>query len=139
MSEPVAVQPIADEDVMEQIQHLLTTYPPLTKDRPALHITILDGAVTVAGHVQSGATRRYLLSRLPAVEGVKSVEGSALHDDLTIRLEVSKLIPLGVQANVLYGTVVLAGEPAADVDIEALANRILAVNGVAKVMSAFGG
>ncbi len=137
MSEPIVVTQRDDTAILEDISHLIATYPPLTNDRPAIHVSVNDGNVTVKGHVLTTNTRRYFLSRLTSVEGVKSVSAENLYDDSAIRLQLSHLIPAGVQANTRYGIVILSGEHPND--IEALANQVLALDGVEKVVSGFGG
>lgn len=137
MSEPIIIAPREDELILQDIRHLIATYPPLANDRHAFHVTVHDGAVKASGHLMTNNTRRYFLSRLTSIEGVKLVEADNLYDDTDIRLEISTIIPPGVQANVRYGVVILSGEPPQDV--EGLANRILALNGVDKVVSGFGG
>ncbi len=128
-----------DSLIKADIDHLIATYPPLTKDRRAIRVTVRDGVVTVSGHVQTANTRRYFLDRLASIAGVTAVLHDDFYDDLAIRLEVSKVIPLGVQATVLYGSVILAGEPPQDLSAEVIAERVLAVRGVVKVVSGFGG
>lgn len=128
-----------DSLIQADIDHLIATYPPLAKDRRAIHVAIENGTVTVSGHVQTTNTRRYFLDRLATIAGVYEVHAEDFYDDLAIRLEVSKVIPLGVQATVLYGTVILAGEPPQDMSAESIAERVLAVRGVVKVISGFGG
>lgn len=137
MSEPVVISQRDDTLILDDIRHLIATYPPLTNDRPAIHVSVVNGLVTVSGHVMTTNTRRFFLSRLTSVEGVKTIDADELYDDTTIRLEVSRLIPAGVQANIRHGVVILSGE--APQDVEGLANQILALRGVEKVVSGFGG
>lgn len=137
MSEPIVVTQRDDTAILEDISHLIATYPPLTNDRPAIHVSVNDGDVTLKGHVLTSNTRRFFLSRLTSVEGVKSVNAENLYDDSTIRLQLSHLIPAGVQANIRYGVVILSGEHPNN--IEALANQVLTLDGVEKVVSGFGG
>lgn len=137
MSEPIVITQRDDTAILEDIYHLLATYPPLANDRHAIQISVAEGAVTVSGHVLSTNTRRFFLSRLTSIEGVKSVDADGLYDDTAIRIQLSPLIPGGVQANIRHGVVILSGEPPQDV--EALANKILALSGVEKVVSGFGG
>lgn len=137
MSEPVVITQREDALIFDDIRHLIATYPPLANDRPAIHVSVADGVVTVTGHVMTTNTRRFFLSRLTSIEGVKAIDADELYDDTAIRLEVSSLISEGVQANIRHGVVILSGEPPQD--IEGLANHILALRGVEKVVSGFGG
>lgn len=139
MSETTTAVQYDDSAILESIQHLIATYPPLTNDRNALHIHIREGAVTVSGHVQSPSTRRYFLDRLPGLPGVRAVEADTLYDDHSIRLHVSHVIPAGVQANVRYGTVVLSGELPEGAVVPELAQRVLVIPGVERVVDGFGG
>jgi osmotically-inducible protein OsmY len=137
MSEPVVITQREDALIFDDIRHLIATYPPLANDRPAIEVSVNDGLVTVTGHVMSTNTRRFFLSRLTSIEGVTAIDADELYDDTSIRLEVSRLISDGVQANIRYGVVILSGE--APQDIEGLAQQILALRGVKKVVSGFGG
>ncbi|MBL8152914.1 MAG: BON domain-containing protein [Anaerolineae bacterium] len=128
-----------DTDIHADIDHLVAHYPPLAKDRHAFKVAVDHGAVTLSGHVQSVITRRYLMDHVGDVEGVTSVDASDFFDDVTIKLEVSHVLPLGVKANVLYGTVILTGEPPQDSSVEQLADHILELPGVARVANGFGG
>jgi osmotically-inducible protein OsmY len=137
MSEPIVITQRDDTAILEDIGHLIATYPPLANDRHAINVAVNNGAVTVSGHVMTTNTRRFFLSRITSVEGVKSVDAENLHDDNAIRIQLSPLISAGVQANVRHGVVILSGEPPQN--IEELANKILALRGVEKVVSGFGG
>ena len=137
MSEPIVITQRDDTSILEDISHLIATYPPLANDRHAIHITVKNGAVTISGHVMTTNTRRFFLSRITSVEGVKSVDAENFHDDTAIRIQLSPLMPAGVQANIRHGVVILSGEPPQN--IEELANKILELRGVEKVVSGFGG
>lgn len=137
MSEPVVITQRDDTTILEDISHLIATYPPLANDRHAIHVQVQNGAVTVSGHVMTTNTRRFFLSRITSIDGVKSVDAENLHDDTAVRIQLSPLIPAGVQANIRHGVVILSGEPPQN--IEALANKILELKGVEKVISGFGG
>ena len=137
MSEPIVITQRDDTAILEDISHLIATYPPLANDRHAIHVQVQNGAVTVSGHVMTTNTRRFFLSRITSIDGVKSVDAENLHDDTAVRIQLSPLIPAGVQANIRHGVVILSGEPPQN--IEALANKILELKGVEKVISGFGG
>ena len=139
MSQTAVVTLRADELIEADIRHLIATYPPLTADRTALHTSVEGGIVTVSGHVMSANTLRYFLSRLAAIPGVATVNAEGLYDDTSVRLDVSRILPPGLQANVRHGHVILSGDPPLEMPIEAVADRILALTGVLKVISGFGG
>lgn len=139
MSESTVITQRPDELIVEDIRHLIATYPPLTADRTAIHCTVYEGAVTLSGHVMSSNTRRFLLNRLETISGITSVNSGALYDDNTVRLDVSRILPPGLQANVRHGHVILSGDPPLDTPIEAVAKRILALPGVINVINGFGG
>jgi osmotically-inducible protein OsmY len=128
-----------DSEILEDVEHLIATYPPLTKDRHAIHTHVENGIVTISGHVLSPNTRRYFLDHAAQVAGVKEVHAEGFYDDSSIRLDVSRVLPTGVQAVVRYGGIVLAGEPPHDTSIEQLADKVLSVPGVVKVINGFGG
>ena len=139
MSEPTVITQRPDELIVDDIRHLIATYPPLTADRTAIQCRVLDSVVTVTGHVMSANTRRFFLDRLPAIPGVTRVNSDGLFDDSSVRLDVSRILPPGLQANVRHGHVILSGEPPQDMSMEVIADRILALPGVLKVVSGFGG
>ncbi len=137
MSEPIVIAQRDDTSILEDVSHLIAIYPPLANDRHAIHVKVQNGVVTVSGHVMTTNTRRFFLSRITSIDGVKSVDAENLHDDTAVRIQLSPLIPSGVQANIRHGVVILSGEPPQN--IEALANKILELKGVEKVISGFGG
>ena len=103
-----------------------------------IDVHVKNGHVTLSGHVQSPTTRRYLVVQIPSVEGVRSVSANILYDDESIRLNVGKESPMGVQlARVYYGTVILAGNLPEDMSEASLIADVQAVAGVAQVMTAF--
>ncbi|MEZ4667958.1 MAG: BON domain-containing protein [Anaerolineae bacterium] len=139
MSEPTVITQPDDTVIYDDIRHLIATYPPLVADRSAIQVTVENGAVVVSGHVMSANTRRFFLNELERVPGISSVNAEGLYDDTSVRLDVSRLLPPGLQANVRHGVVILSGEHPIDQPIEAVADQILALPGVAKVVSSFGG
>jgi len=64
MFEPVVITQRDDTAILEDIYHLLATYPPLTNDRHAINVSVKNGAVIISGHVMTTNTRRFFLSRL---------------------------------------------------------------------------
>jgi hypothetical protein len=69
---------------------------------------------------------------------VRSVSSNLLHDDEGIRLNVGKILPMGVQlARVYYGTVVLSGKLPADVSEEEVVARVQEIPGVQQVAVGF--
>ena len=64
MSEPIVITQRDDTSILEDIYHLLATYPPLANDRHAIHVSVSNGAVVISGHVMTTNTRRFFLSRL---------------------------------------------------------------------------
>jgi osmotically-inducible protein OsmY len=134
--------PISQRDdtaVLSDIHHLIATYPPLTKDRHALQVTVQKGAVTVSGHVQTPSTRRYFLDKLAQLPGVSAVKSDEFYEDQTLRIEVGKIIPVGViVARVQYGVVVVSGQLPDGMTEEDLGRHIQTVPGVKRVVTAFG-
>jgi len=137
MTTASVIIPVDDLEVEANIHHFIAHYPPLANDRKAFKVTVKDGAVTVSGHVQSPNTRRYFIDHLPEIEGVKAVKADALFDEQTIRLDIARLVPFGVKANVRYGTVVLSGELPAGTNAETLTSQVASVLGVERVLTDF--
>lgn len=125
-----------DLDIEGDIHDLIATYPPLTHDRHQFHVTVTDGNVTVAGAIKSRVTYSYLLERLPQIAGVRSVNHSMLFYDDDIRLNLGRLIPLGVFVNMEYGVVKLSGTLPAGMNLEALVQEISHIGGVQRVVAA---
>lgn len=137
MAEIIAPAP-ADIDIESEIEHLMAVYPPMAKDRRAVQVDVQDGVVTLSGHVQTPNTRDYMLSRIASVPGVRSVRADALYDDVSVRLNVARLLPDGVRlARVQYGVLVLTGKRPAGMTAEALAEQIGALPGVARIIMQF--
>jgi osmotically-inducible protein OsmY len=140
MSEPITNTERADIDIVEDIEHLIAHYPPLAKDRHALHVSCTDGVVTLSGHVFTPNTRRYFLDRLGSISGILDVNAEHLYDDQTIRLDIAPLLPEGMLlARIRYGVVVLAGEVPEGANLEQVVEQVRNVSGVVKVVSGFGG
>ncbi len=128
----------ADMDIAEDIESLIAHYPPSRNDQRHIDVHVKNGHVTLTGHVQSPTTRRYLVVQIPSVEGVRSINADLLYDDESIRLDVGRGLPMGVQlARVYYGTVVLAGKLPQDITEASLIADVQAVACVAQVMTAF--
>jgi osmotically-inducible protein OsmY len=129
-----------DIDIQADIDRVITHYPPLQKDRHAIQTRVENGVVTVSGHVQTPITRRYLLTQLPTVPDVKSVNADQFFDDETIRIEAGSDIPVGViLGKVYYGTAVLSGQLPPDTTAEEVAKRVANVVGVKRVVTDFAG
>ncbi|MDX1993298.1 MAG: BON domain-containing protein [bacterium] len=126
-----------DMDIQEEIHDHLTDYPPLSHDRHRVHVEVQNGAVTVSGHVKTPQTLRYLINKIEQVEGVKSVTNEGLYDDETLRLEVGRLVPVGVFVNTEYGAVILSGNLAAGAAVESLVQQVAQVPGVHRVLTTF--
>jgi osmotically-inducible protein OsmY len=138
MKEPTNAVSRPDVDIEEDIEHLIAHYPPLVKDRHSFQTLVQDGVVTVTGHVQTPITRSYLLKNLPLIPGVADVKSEYLYSDETIRLEASRLIPIGVVlGRVQYGSVVLTGTLPHGTTADSLASQIKAIPGVKQVFTDF--
>ena len=70
-------------------------------------------------------------------EGVTGVDLSRLFDDDFIRLEAGKAIPVGVIANIEYGTVVLTGRLPQNMSADEVVSKVGTVPGVRRVVTAF--
>jgi hypothetical protein len=76
--------------------------------------------------------------QIPSVEGVRSVSANILYDDESIRLEVGRELPMGVQlARVYYGTVILAGNLPEGMSEDELIAQVQKEPGVKQVIIAF--
>jgi osmotically-inducible protein OsmY len=138
MKEPTNAVSRPDVDIEADIEHLIAHYPPLVKDRHSFKTLVQNGVVTVSGHVQTPITRSYLLKNLPLVPGVTDVKSDYLYSDETIRLEASRLIPVGVVlGRVQYGSVVLTGTLPDGTTADALVSQIRNVPGVKQVFTDF--
>lgn len=125
----------SDIDIEADIHARMTDYPPLSHDRHRVHISVEDGVVTVRGYVKTPPTARFLLAAIGRVDGVKAIISSDFHDDETIRLEVGRMIPMGIFVNVEYGALILAGQLPKAMTIETLVERVGRVPGVHRVVT----
>jgi hypothetical protein len=140
MSETTVVKARSDQEIHDEIGRLVAHYPPLQKDRNAFQVRVEGGQVTVSGHVSSPNIRTYFVNLLAQVPGVTAVQADDLHDDQTIRLEIARRLPPGLMvARVVYGQVVLTGEPPAGMPDSVLMNLVAGVRGVSRVLTGFGG
>ncbi|RMF82051.1 MAG: BON domain-containing protein, partial [Chloroflexi bacterium] len=127
-----------DADLVEDVQHLIATYPPATMDRDYLFVEAKDGVVTLRGHTHSRITRRYLEDQVPRLPFVRDVNVDELYDDDTLRLQIGRATPAGVQvAQIYYGRVVLAGKVPEGYDEAHIVEKVAAIPGVVKVLTAF--
>ena len=133
-AEAVIVRP--DMDIEADIRRLIKTYPPLAHDSHYITIGVKEGEVVVTGYVKSAVTARYLLANIPFIDGVKSVVADGLYDDETLRRHVAHVTPVGVLANLEYGSAILIGKLPADVKVDELAQAVESVDGVHRVVTA---
>lgn len=139
MSKTMTHVPV-DIDIEHRVEHLMALYPPMAKDRRAVHVQVKDGVVILSGHVQTPNTRNFMLSRLPNVPGVTAIQSDTLYDDVSVRLDVARLLPEGVRlARVQYGVVLLTGKLPAGMTTEQLAAQIASVPGVERIVMQFEG
>ena len=137
MSEPKAPVTRQDQDILTDVHQVIIEYPPSASDQHQIHPLISGGRVVLTGHVQSPITRRWLSEKLVNVNGVTAVDVSQLFSEEEIRLEVGRVIPAGLQANVRYGTVVLSGKLPAEQTETTLVSRVATIPGVQRVMTDF--
>lgn len=137
MSEPKAPVKRQDQDILTDVHQVIIEYAPSAADQHQLHPIVSGGAVTLTGHVQSPITRRWLGEKLVNVNGVTTVDVSQLFSEEEIRLEVGRVIPAGLQANVRYGTVVLSGKLPAGHTEASLVARVATIPGVQRVVTDF--
>lgn len=137
MADAPAVNQRPDIDISDDINDIILRYPPTASDHNHIHYAVQDGLVALGGHVKTPISRRFLLNEVPNIEGVRGVDVSRLYDDETIRIEVGRLVPQGVFANVQFGNVVLSGKLPDGTGIEALAQSVGGVPGVKRVVASF--
>ena len=126
-----------DEDILEDIHALLSTYPPLQHDRHAVSIHVERGVVTVAGYIKAAPTYQYLQAHLPQVKGIRYINADGLYEDEVIRRDAGKVIPTGMQVRVEYGAVVLTGKLPDGMTAEDVVKHVALVKGVQRVLTAF--
>lgn len=124
-----------DEDIAEDIAALIRRFPPLMQSRHWLTVSVVDGVVTVKGHIKSAVGARVLLDNLPDIPGVVSVDSSELYNDDDLRLAVGRVIPPGVRAVVDFGHVLLTGTLPPRHKADTLIRRVEKVPGVRRVSS----
>jgi osmotically-inducible protein OsmY len=138
MTETQAAVERTDLDILSDIEHIITQYPPLMKDRHAIKLQVKDGHVTVTGHVQTPSTRRYFLDLLPDVVDVRSVDADAFYVDESIRLEIGKVLPVGgMVGKIQHGVVILVGSLPAGRSVESVVKPVSQIPGVVQVIPNF--
>jgi hypothetical protein len=126
-----------DMDIEEDINLIFRHFAPLKAARGFIAYQSHDGYVTVSGNVGSPQAKHVLLDRIKLIPGVVDCEANSLYDDETIRIGLGNLLPDGVSANVLYGTVVLFGKlPNDNADV---LKQMNAVSGIRKVVMSYRG
>ncbi|HLV34168.1 MAG TPA: BON domain-containing protein [Spirillospora sp.] len=123
----------SDAELEEAIDAIITHYPPLMNDRSHLTLQVENGVVTVSGHTRTSITRTYLVDALKQMPGIVSLHIDNLYSDDQIRLEVGKVIPVGVYSNVKHGVVILSGQLPTGKTIEEVIAAVEQVKGVRAV------
>ncbi len=126
-----------DLDIQDDIEAVLAHYPPLTHDRHHLQVTVQNGTVTASGYTRTSITRRYLVNALKQIPGVTQVNADSLYCDDGIRLDIGRVIPVGVIANVMHGTVILTGALPAGSNEADVVTAIANIPGVRAVKTQF--
>ncbi|MCZ7546560.1 MAG: BON domain-containing protein [Anaerolineae bacterium] len=121
-------------DILEDIEAIIRTYPPLRESRPHLTIDVSDsGVVTFRGNVRSGVMRRVLIDSTMQVPGVTGVVDDELHDDDALEIAIAQQMPPRVYVTSVNGVVVLSGglrDPAAAEEAVRAAQAIPGVRAV---------
>jgi osmotically-inducible protein OsmY len=126
-----------DEDIEEEIGHLIRSFATLKASRPYFTYHSERGQVTLKGNVRSAQARAVLIDNIPRLRGVVGCDATALYEDEALRFEVAQLIPPGLFANVHYGVVGLTGQLPTGASAEAIINAINQVSGVRRVTTDF--
>lgn len=126
-----------DMDIHEDVIRIILTYPPLANDRHHIDVAVENGIVTLRGNTMTPINRVYLEEHVAGLPGVHGVHAQHLADDETLRLDIGRLLPAGVIANVRYGAVVLSGTLPADTTVNELGERVVVMPGVNKVVTNF--
>lgn len=126
-----------DLDIEDDIERIIAHYPPLTNDRHYIDIRVQNGVVTVSGHTRTAITHRYLVNALAQVPDVINVAADRFYNDDGLRLEIARLIPVGVIANIMYGTVILTGVLPEGTNAAAVIAAVEKVPGVRAVRTQF--
>jgi osmotically-inducible protein OsmY len=127
-----------DIDIQADIERRMLNYPPLAKDRHSIRVQVNDSVVKLSGHVQTPNTRRFFLNAVPTVDGVVAVDANELYDDESIRLEVGRVLPVGLKVGrCQYGNVVLVGRLPEGVNLADLEAKIREVPGVRQIITDF--
>lgn len=137
MAETPIETTLADVDIQAAIDRLVTHYPPLVQDRHQLDFEVDKGKVVARGWVRTTITRRYLVDGLTALAGVVAVNSDQLYSDDDLRLQIGRLVPVGVFANMGYGAIVLTGDLPKGTTAAKLSAAIGKVKGVRAVYTDF--
>jgi osmotically-inducible protein OsmY len=126
----------ADYLILDDIRRIIINYPPLANDRHHINYDVKDGVITLSGYVRTQPNVTYLMSQLQQIEGLVGLVTDHLYTDESLRFEIGRVIPFGVQVRVEYGNVILAGRPVDAVDVQAVLQIVSQVAGVRRVVNA---
>lgn len=127
-----------DIDIEMDIQNLIAHYPPLAHDQHHFDYDVDNGVVTVSGNLKSRINHEYLLTQLPKITGVKSIQSQDLANDDDIRLDAAKLAPTGIFVNVEYGIIKLTGRLEEGANVDGLVGDISQrVRGIQRIYTSF--
>lgn len=131
------VIPHTDEDIHEAIHDFVRSYKPLITSRNHFHYRVHSGVVTVWGNIKSRSAYQLFIKNLPDVDGVIAVETSKLYDDETLRLQIGKLLPMGVRVRVTHGLVTLTGQLPEGTSADDIKGELVTMPGVVAVNTDF--
>ena len=137
MSESTVVSSRPDADIVADIEHSITQYPPMMHDRHHVSYTVENGHVTLRGYTRTSITRRYLVETVKGLPGVVAVNADHLYGDEVTRIEIGQVLPHGVYGNVVYGVAILTGQLPEGTTAESLIQTVQALPGVRAVRSSF--
>jgi hypothetical protein len=129
--------PHTDEDILEDIHNLVRSYKPLITSRGHFYYRVQTGVVTVWGNIKSRSAHQLFAKNLPDVDGVIAVDDSKLYNDETLRLEIGKLLPMGIRTRIHNGLVTLTGQLPADTNADDIKGELVTVPGVIAVNTDF--
>lgn len=132
---PGGVTTRPDVDLLEDVQNVFIHYPPMVNDRHHVTVEVSGGTVILRGVLKTPITRRYLVNQLEQLAAVQGVNTDALYDDEALRHAVGQVLPVGVVANLDYGTVILSGTLPDDDALEALVEQISTIPGIKRIVA----
>lgn len=130
MAEPTEEHIITDEDILEDVNHLILDTFGVRMSREFFRVRVVDGVIIFSGNVSSVVGHEMLIDNARMIDGVMAIDDENLYNDEDLRMKLTKVLPRGMRVHVHHGAVRIAGRLPADTDLNEIIGRIGETHGV---------